>query len=72
MIGGANFHYFRDNIGVKDQAEVEKREDVLVYTSLEQKEGLEIIGPLKVVTQTVYFSREYPSHVILHVVKKEE
>ncbi len=31
--GGANFHFFPAQLGVRDQAELEEREDVLVYTS---------------------------------------
>jgi putative CocE/NonD family hydrolase len=45
--GGANFHYYTDNIGVKNQADIEKRKDVLVYTSDVLKSPLKIIGPLK-------------------------
>ncbi len=31
--GGANFHFFPNQLGLKDQTEIEKRQDVLVYTS---------------------------------------
>ena len=31
--GGANFHFFPAQLGVKDQSELEEREDILVYTS---------------------------------------
>ena len=48
-LGGDNFHYFRDNVGIKNQAEIEKRKDVLVYTSKPLADGLEIIGPVKLV-----------------------
>lgn len=47
--GGANFHFFLHTIGIKDQSEIEEREDVLVYTSDILSEDLEIAGPLKVV-----------------------
>lgn len=53
--GGVNFHFFLDNLGVKDQRPVENRRDVLVYTSPPLKEDLDIIGPLQAV---VYASSE--------------
>jgi putative CocE/NonD family hydrolase len=54
-IGGVNFHFFPDNLGVKDQTEVETRKDVLVYTSAPLKKPMEIVGPLKAV---IYASTE--------------
>lgn len=48
-VGGANFHFFLSNLGVKDQRPVEQRDDVLVYTSPPLKDGLEIVGPLQAV-----------------------
>jgi len=45
-LGGVNFHFFPDNLGVKDQRPIEQREDVLVYTSQPLEENLTIIGPL--------------------------
>jgi len=53
--GGANFHFFLDNLGVKDQRDIEKRDDVLVYTSEPLAKDSEIIGPLQAV---VYASSE--------------
>jgi len=47
--GGANCHFFLDNLGVKDQREIEKRDDVLVYTSAPMKHKTTIIGPLRAV-----------------------
>lgn len=47
--GGANAHCFPELLGVKDQTEIERRKDVLVYTSDVLEYGLEIIGPLKVI-----------------------
>ena len=47
--GGANFHFFLHLIGIKDQSEIEKREDVLVYTSEVLKNDLDLIGPIKAV-----------------------
>lgn len=47
--GGVNFHFFPDNLGIRDQRPIEKREDVLVYTSDPFENEIEIIGPLKVV-----------------------
>lgn len=48
-VGGANFHYFKNNVGIKNQSEIAAREDVLVYTSDPLSDGLEIVGPLKMV-----------------------
>lgn len=31
--GGSNFHFFPAQLGVRDQAELEEREDILIYTS---------------------------------------
>lgn len=45
--GGANFHFFLHTIGVKDQSEIEEREDVLVYTSEALPDTMNIIGPLE-------------------------
>ncbi len=53
--GGANFHFFPDNLGPKDQREVEKRNDVLVYTSAALDKGIEIVGPVSV---TIYASTD--------------
>jgi putative CocE/NonD family hydrolase len=54
-VGGANFHFFLDNLGIKDQRTVERREDVLVYTSAPLRKDLTLIGPLKAV---IYASTE--------------
>lgn len=48
-IGGNNFHYFKDNLGILDQSEVQKREDVLVYTSAPLEQPLLVAGPMKAV-----------------------
>ncbi len=45
-VGGSNL---LENVGAKDQAEVESRHDVLVFTSLVLEEDLEITGPLSAV-----------------------
>ncbi|MCH8243227.1 MAG: CocE/NonD family hydrolase [Planctomycetes bacterium] len=47
--GGSNSHVFPDNTGIKDQREVEKRSDVLVYTSEVLERDMTIIGPVKAV-----------------------
>jgi putative CocE/NonD family hydrolase len=46
-LGGANFHFFPELIGVRDQREIETREDVLVYTSPPLAESLQITGRLQ-------------------------
>jgi len=43
-MGGANFHFFPERIGVRDQREIERRDDVLVYTSAPLKEEMQITG----------------------------
>jgi putative CocE/NonD family hydrolase len=40
---------FGDEYGAQDQAETEKRNDVLVFTSKELREALEVTGPVKAV-----------------------
>jgi len=47
--GGANFHFLMHLAGVKDQREIEMREDVLVYTSAPLPDELQISGPVQVV-----------------------
>lgn len=54
-LGGVNFHFFPGQLGVRDQRPVEKRKDVLVYTSEPLADDLEIIGPIKAV---LYVSTE--------------
>lgn len=44
--GGANFHFMLHLLGVKDQREIEGREDVLVYTSPPLERDIEIVGPI--------------------------
>ncbi len=46
-IGGANFHFFPELIGVRDQREIERRDDVLVYTSEPLAEEMQITGKLE-------------------------
>jgi putative CocE/NonD family hydrolase len=53
--GGANFHFFMHLVGVKDQREIETRDDVLVYTSAPLEEDMEIAGPIEAV---LYVSTE--------------
>ena len=48
-IGGAKYPYTPDYNAVAEQTEIETRDDVLVYTSPVLKNGLEIIGPVRVV-----------------------
>ncbi|MHC4990507.1 MAG: CocE/NonD family hydrolase [Planctomycetota bacterium] len=56
--GGANCHFFPSNVGVKDQRDVEQRQDVLVYTSPPLAEGLRLVGPL----EAVVFARTEGRH----------
>lgn len=48
-LGGIHFHHFDDNLGPRDQRPVEKRQDVLVYTSHPLEEDWELVGPLRAV-----------------------
>jgi len=47
--GGANSHFFPENIGPKDQSSVEERQDVLVYTSQPMEEDFLILGPVRTI-----------------------
>jgi putative CocE/NonD family hydrolase len=47
--GGANSHFFRRTLGVRDQRPVQQRPDVLVYTSAPLDDDQTIIGPLQAV-----------------------
>ena len=53
--GGANFHFMPHLLGVKDQRDIEARDDVLVYTSPPLDESMEIAGPISAV---LYVSTE--------------
>jgi putative CocE/NonD family hydrolase len=46
-VGGANFHFFPDRLGIRDQRDVEQREDVLVYSSEPLTEDMLIVGPIE-------------------------
>ena len=56
--GGANFHFFQNNLGPKDQSEIEARNDVLTYTSEPLTENVLLLGPLQAV---VYVTSTAPS-----------
>ncbi len=45
--GGANFHFFPAQLGVKDQSELEEREDILVYTSQPFMETRQLAGNIQ-------------------------
>jgi putative CocE/NonD family hydrolase len=45
--GGANFHWYEETLGPRDQREVEKRDDVLVYTTGALDSQLTIAGPVR-------------------------
>ncbi len=45
-VGGNNL---LENVGTKDQTEVEARDDVLVFTSAELKKDLEVTGPIRMI-----------------------
>ena len=53
--GGANFHFLLHLLGVKDQRDIERRQDVLVYTSAPLEADMEIVGPM---TAVVYAATE--------------
>jgi putative CocE/NonD family hydrolase len=70
--GGANFHFFLNNLGALDQSEVEVRDDVLVYTSTVCERSFDIIGPVRA---EVYASTEAQSMDVtakLVVVRKDD
>lgn len=46
--GGANFHFFPAQLGVKDQTELEERTDILVYTSPPFEKATTLAGPIQV------------------------
>lgn len=52
-VGGANSHFFPDNLGPKDQAVIGKRADVLTFTSEPLPHEVTISGPI---TAVVYAS----------------
>ncbi len=52
-LGGANSHFFPDNLGPKNQAPLRARDDILVFTSAPLVRDLTIAGPI---TAVVYAS----------------
>jgi putative CocE/NonD family hydrolase len=67
----------------KDQSYIEKRDDILCYTTLELGEDIEVTGPLKLhlaaatsakdtdftAKQTIYHESRYPSYIDLPIIK---
>jgi uncharacterized protein len=47
-LGGANFHFF-PNTGVREQSEIEQRDDVLVYTTAPLERDVVLAGPIHAV-----------------------
>ncbi|MEF8777843.1 MAG: CocE/NonD family hydrolase [Natronomonas sp.] len=56
-VGGRSLHISIDDPGIKDRADVEERDDILVYTSARLTDSLEIAGPVAV---TLYASSSAP------------
>ncbi|RPG38681.1 MAG: CocE/NonD family hydrolase [Muricauda sp. TMED12] len=48
-VGGANFQFFLDQIGVREQNMLESRDDVLVFTTLPFDNPKTIAGPIEVI-----------------------
>jgi uncharacterized protein len=48
-VGGVNFHFFRDNLGVRDQRTVSGRFDILVYTTPPLEKPLNLVGAIRAV-----------------------
>lgn len=45
--GGANFHFFPAQLGVKDQSELEERKDILIYTSKPFQKNRQVAGHIQ-------------------------
>jgi putative CocE/NonD family hydrolase len=56
--GGANMHFFLHLAGVKDQREIEERQDVLVYTTPPLDEDLLVAGSARVVLHVATEGRD--------------
>jgi hypothetical protein len=56
-VGGANFHFFAANLGPHDQRPVERRPDVLSYTTAPFEKAATLAGPLSV---TLHVSSSAP------------
>ncbi|NOT06975.1 MAG: CocE/NonD family hydrolase [Gemmatimonadales bacterium] len=54
-VGGVNFHFFTDNLGPKDQRQVEGRGDVLLYQTDPLPRDAEVLGPI---TARLYVSSD--------------
>jgi tetratricopeptide (TPR) repeat protein len=70
-LGGANFHYFPELIGVRDQREIEERDDVLVYTSAPLAKEMQITGRLEARLHVVTSGRDTDFTAKLVVVRPD-
>ncbi len=55
--GGSNFHFF-PNSGMRDQSEIERRDDVLVYTTAPLDRDLLLAGPVRAVLHVATEGRD--------------
>jgi uncharacterized protein len=71
--GGANFHFFPGQLGIKDQSAIEERQDVLVYTSAVFSDSTTVAGPIRCsfyVTTTAY-DTDFTAKLVLVTPDKE-
>lgn len=70
-VGGANSHFFPDNLGPKDQRLIGDRADVLVYTSEPLKADMTIGGPITAVVYAATTGKDTDFTAKLSVVRPD-
>jgi uncharacterized protein len=69
--GGANFHFFPETTGPRDQREIERRPDVAVYTTAPLESELLLAGPIRTVLHVSTSGRDTDFTAKLSVVSPE-
>jgi uncharacterized protein len=70
-VGGANFHFFPETTGPRDQREIERRPDVAVYTTSALETALLLAGPIRTILHVSTSGRDTDFTAKLSVVSPE-
>jgi predicted acyl esterase len=70
-LGGANSHFFPDNLGPKDQTPLERRDDILVFTSAPLEEDVTVAGPITAVVYAATTGKDTDFTAKLSVVRAD-
>jgi predicted acyl esterase len=70
-VGGANSHFFPDNLGPKDQRVIGDRDDILIFTSEPLKADITIAGPISAVVFAATTAKDTDFTAKLSVVRPD-